>query len=84
MVGFSQGIAAAHNCTMKTIAMLGDYKGYQLKQGDLTCSSMDELSVYNLRRLFANRGGEFMDTTKEKDGNTRPLSVTRVGSEDRV
>lgn len=80
---YVQGIAAAHNCTMKTVAMLGDYKGYQLKQADLTCAHMDQLSVYNLRRLFANRGGEFMDTRKEKNGTTKASSITRIASEGR-
>lgn len=65
---------------MKAVAVLGDYKGYQLKQADLTCAKMDELSVYNLRRLFANSGGEFMDTMKEKDGADQPKSITRVAA----
>jgi len=60
------GIAAAHNCTMKVVAVQGSFKGYQLKQADLTCASLDELTVYNLRRLFANRGSEFMDHMKGK------------------
>lgn len=61
-----QGIAAAHNCTMKAVAVQGDYKGYELKQADLTCSSLNELTIYNLRRLFSNRGAEFMDYHKEQ------------------
>ena len=61
------GIAAAHNCTMKAVALQGYFKGYQLKQADVTCASLNELSVYNLRRLFANRGAEFMDNLKGKD-----------------
>lgn len=70
------GIAAAHNCTMKAVAVQGYFKGYQLKQADVTCASLDELTVYNLRRLFANRGCEFMDhlkansTTPKKRENT--------------
>ena len=40
------------------------HPGYQLKQADLTCSSLSELSVYNIRRLFANRGADFMDKKK--------------------
>jgi hypothetical protein len=31
----------------------GAHKHYQLQQADLTCSSLDELTVYNIRRLFA-------------------------------
>ncbi|KAL3162902.1 hypothetical protein ABBQ32_009347 [Trebouxia sp. C0010 RCD-2024] len=55
------GITAAHNCTMKAVAIQGAHKGYHLQAADLTCSAMSELSVYNVRRLFANRGYEAMD-----------------------
>ena len=41
--------------------MQGAHKGYQLQAADLTCSALSELSVYNVRRLFANRGYEAMD-----------------------
>eukprot|EP01024_Parvocaulis_polyphysoides_P022682 TRINITY_DN21032_c0_g2_i2.p1 TRINITY_DN21032_c0_g2~~TRINITY_DN21032_c0_g2_i2.p1 ORF type:complete len:322 (-),score=14.21 TRINITY_DN21032_c0_g2_i2:288-1196(-) len=63
-----KGITAGHNCSMKVVAVLGDYKAYQLKGADLTCSSMNELTVYNIRRLFANRGNEFMDWRKQQLG----------------
>jgi HAD superfamily hydrolase (TIGR01509 family) len=68
------GIVAAHNCTMKAVAIQGFHPGYALKQADLTCSSLGDLSVYNVRRLFANRGSEFMDLRKD------PTAVTaKVG-----
>ncbi|GMH32602.1 hypothetical protein BSKO_00436 [Bryopsis sp. KO-2023] len=73
-------VAAAHNCTMKAVAVHGDFKGYQLKQADLTCSTLNELSVYNLRRLFANRGWEFMDTIKEKDSSGGGIGQTRIAA----
>ena len=41
--------------------MQGAHKGWELKQADLTVAGLDELTVYNLRRLFAQRGEEFMD-----------------------
>lgn len=59
--GSPAGITAAHNCTMKAVAVQGAHKGYQLQAADLTCSALSELSVYNVRRLFANRGYEAMD-----------------------
>jgi hypothetical protein len=31
------------------------YPAYQLKQADVTCGSLNELAVYNLRRLFAQQ-----------------------------
>jgi len=70
------GIAAAHNCTMKAVAVQGYFKGYQLKQADVTCASLDELSVYNLRRLFANRGSEFMDHQKTRDSPRKKRDST--------
>ncbi|DBA94566.1 TPA: hypothetical protein ACH3X1_002151 [Trebouxia sp. C0004] len=59
--GSPAGITAAHNCTMKAVAVQGAHKGYQLQAADLTCSALSELSVYNVRRLFANCGYEAMD-----------------------
>ena len=38
---------------MQAVAVQGAHKHYQLQQADLTCSSLDELTVYNIRRLFA-------------------------------
>ncbi|GAB4824176.1 hypothetical protein N2152v2_011222 [Parachlorella kessleri] len=65
-------VTAAHNCTMKAVAIQGPLPGYQLKNADLTCSSLGELTVYNLRRLFANRGAEFMDLRKQALGKRPP------------
>lgn len=45
----------------QAVAIQGAHKGYHLQAADLTCSAMSELSVYNVRRLFANRGYEAMD-----------------------
>lgn len=55
----------------------GAYRPHQLKAADITCSSLTELSVINLRRMFANMGQEFMDLKKQQknddddDGNRR-------------
>ena len=46
---------------VQAVAVQGAHKGYQLKQADLTVAALDELTVYNIRRLFALRGAEFMD-----------------------
>lgn len=61
-------IAAAHNCTMRSIAVLGPHTGPELRAADLTIGSMTELTVYNLRRLFANKGSDFMDLKKARIG----------------
>eukprot|EP01023_Acetabularia_acetabulum_P004675 TRINITY_DN11998_c0_g1_i1.p1 TRINITY_DN11998_c0_g1~~TRINITY_DN11998_c0_g1_i1.p1 ORF type:complete len:362 (-),score=45.14 TRINITY_DN11998_c0_g1_i1:243-1328(-) len=72
-----RGITAGHNCSMKVVAVLGDYKAYQLKGADLTCSSMSELAVYNIRRLFANRGTEFMDLRQQQLGTRQLINPKR-------
>ena len=41
--------AAAHNCSMKAVAVMGAHTAFALKNADLTCASMAELSVYNIR-----------------------------------
>lgn len=38
---------------------------YDLEQADLAVGSFNELSVINLRRLFAHRGSNFMDLQKQ-------------------
>lgn len=43
----------------------GAYRPHQLKAADITCSSLTELSVINLRRMFANMGHELMDLQKQ-------------------
>eukprot|EP00879_Flechtneria_rotunda_P014666 GHRR01015326.1.p2 GENE.GHRR01015326.1~~GHRR01015326.1.p2 ORF type:complete len:126 (+),score=43.20 GHRR01015326.1:616-993(+) len=58
------GITAAHNCTFKAVAVQGMYRPRQLKAADITCSSLTELTVINMRRLFANMGSEWMDLQK--------------------
>ena len=55
---------------VQAVAVQGAHKGYQLQAADLTCSAMSELSVYNVRRLFANRGYEAMDLRHQFVGNT--------------
>ncbi|OAE35297.1 hypothetical protein AXG93_392s1460 [Marchantia polymorpha subsp. ruderalis] len=62
-----RGITAAHNCTMKAVALIGSHPAYDLTQADLAVSSFTELSVINLRRLFANKGTEFMDLQKQPE-----------------
>jgi beta-phosphoglucomutase-like phosphatase (HAD superfamily) len=61
-------MAAAHNCTMRCIAVIGTHTAPQLRSADLTISSMTELSVMNIRRLFANSGMQFMDLKRQRTG----------------
>ncbi|KAG1338973.1 putative 5-amino-6-(5-phospho-D-ribitylamino)uracil phosphatase, chloroplastic [Cocos nucifera] len=60
-----RGITAAHNCTMMAVALIGAHPAYELVQADLAVASFSELSVINLRRLFAHKGLSFMDLQKQ-------------------
>ena len=57
------GVTAAHNCTMKAVAV----QGRHLQTADLSVVSLSELAVYNIRRLFANRQSEFMTLQQAAD-----------------
>ena len=56
--------AELSNHDVQAVAVQGTHPAYKLGQADLTCSSLSELSVYNIRRLFATRGSDFMDKKK--------------------
>jgi len=54
------GVAAAHNASMRAVAVLqgGDgYGAHELRSADATVARLDELRVIQLRRLFANGVG---------------------------
>jgi beta-phosphoglucomutase-like phosphatase (HAD superfamily) len=77
-------MAAAHNCTMRCIAVIGTHTAPQLRSADLTITTMTELSVMNIRRLFANSGTQFMDLKKQRTGqgtNKRKLRHATDGEE---
>ncbi|XP_023544709.1 5-amino-6-(5-phospho-D-ribitylamino)uracil phosphatase, chloroplastic-like isoform X1 [Cucurbita pepo subsp. pepo] len=76
-----RGITAAHNCTMMAIALIGAHPAYDLVQADLAVASFNELSVINLRRLFANKGSTFMELQKqnvEKAPSKRKLTIDTI------
>jgi len=72
-----ESITAAHNCTMRAVAVVGRSTAPQLSNADLTIVDFEELTIYNLRRLFANRGSDFMDLKKAK-GYDSPRNKPRV------
>ena len=54
---------------------------YDLGQADLAVAGFNELSVINLRRLFANNGSTFMDMQKqivEKSPPKRKLTIDTI------
>ncbi|TXG50003.1 hypothetical protein EZV62_025878 [Acer yangbiense] len=76
-----RAITAAHNCTMMAVALIGVHPAYELVQADLAVASFNELSVINLRRLFANKGSTFMDRQKqiiEKTPPKRKLTIDTI------
>ncbi|CAI9762290.1 unnamed protein product [Fraxinus pennsylvanica] len=76
-----RGITAAHNCTMMAVALIGAHPAYDLGQADLAVASFNELSVINLRRLFAHKGSSFMELEKQIIESTplrRKLTVDTI------
>ncbi|XP_010253158.1 PREDICTED: uncharacterized protein LOC104594535 [Nelumbo nucifera] len=76
-----RGITAAHNCTMMAVALIGAHPAYELVQADIAVASFSELSVINLRRLFAHKGSAFMDLQKqiiEKAPSKRKLTIDTI------
>ncbi|RWR79025.1 haloacid dehalogenase-like hydrolase superfamily protein [Cinnamomum micranthum f. kanehirae] len=76
-----RGITAAHNCTMMAVALIGAHPAYELVQADLAVATFSELSVINLRRLFAHKGSAFMDLQKqtvEKSPPRRKLTIDTI------
>uniref|UniRef100_A0A6N2KSB4 Uncharacterized protein n=5 Tax=Saliceae TaxID=238069 RepID=A0A6N2KSB4_SALVM len=66
---------------MMAVGLIGAHPAYDLVQADLAVASFNELSVINLRRLFANKGSTFMDRQKEiveKSPPKRKLSVDTI------
>ncbi|GLI71252.1 hypothetical protein VaNZ11_016375 [Volvox africanus] len=76
-----EAVTAAHNCTMKAVAVAvsPDHPAYKLRSADVTVASLDQLTVYNLRRLFANSGDEFMDLRKQRSDD-RPSIKKRISN----
>mmetsp|Transcript_29317 Transcript_29317/g.64917 ORF Transcript_29317/g.64917 Transcript_29317/m.64917 type:complete len:374 (+) Transcript_29317:87-1208(+) len=75
-----QGITAAHNCTMKAVAVRSAYPAYSLKQADLTVTKLSDLTVYNIRRLFAQQGSEFMAQCKQRDDDSNNNKKKKITS----
>ncbi|CAI9091840.1 OLC1v1026939C1 [Oldenlandia corymbosa var. corymbosa] len=73
-----RGITAAHNCTMMAVALIGAHPAYALEQADLAVASFNELSVINLRRLFAHNGFAFMDMQKQIVEKSPPRRKLRI------
>lgn len=71
-------IVAAHNCTMKAVAVCTAYPAYQLKQADLTVARLSDLTVYNMRRLFASQGSEFMEYCKQVSNENNKAKKRRT------
>ena len=55
-------------------------QGRHLKQADLSVGSLSELAVFNIRRLFANRGSEFMALQQKAADQPAPKRRIRNGT----
>ena len=66
------GVAAAHNASMRAVAVSGaEHSAHELRSADATVSRLDELRVIQVRRLFSSGGAEgapgaFMGKQKER------------------
>ncbi|GAX74726.1 hypothetical protein CEUSTIGMA_g2173.t1 [Chlamydomonas eustigma] len=71
-------ITAAHNCTMKAVAVCSAYPAYNLKTADLTVPRLSELTVYNIRRLFAAQGTDFMEYCRQTSDDLNKNKKKRI------
>ncbi|KAL6766752.1 hypothetical protein ACKKBG_A37205 [Auxenochlorella protothecoides x Auxenochlorella symbiontica] len=72
-------VTAAHNCSMRAAAVAGKHPAYALAAADVTVASLADLSVVNVRRLFADAGTQRMDLCKQEaraEGRSRPRRAT--------
>lgn len=53
-----RGVTAAHNTSMRAVGLTTLLPAYELTQADLIVSRLDDLTIQNVRRLFANQGME--------------------------
>lgn len=51
-----EGIAAAHDISARCVAVLGLHTAWELQSADLTVPALEELTTYNIRRLFSSVG----------------------------
>ena len=60
-------VAAAHNASMAAVGVASPrHPAWTLAGADLQVGRFDDLTVQNVRRLFAARGAGFMDLAKER------------------
>ncbi|KAJ9507834.1 hypothetical protein QJQ45_019257 [Haematococcus lacustris] len=76
------GITAAHNASMKVVALASPAcPAYRLRAADVTVSSFSSLTIYSIRRLFANSGCELGDlSTQAADGRSSNRRRTATGT----
>jgi len=56
-----EGISAAHDISARCVAVLGLHTAWELQSADLTVPALDDLTTYNIRRLFSSVGDAPMD-----------------------
>jgi len=75
-------VAAAHNASMRAVGVAGaGARPADLAAADATVLRLDELSVINIRRLFAaagTEGGPWMDLARERGGGEARRPPPRV------
>lgn len=61
-------ILAARDVEMKCVALMGHHARYELCAADVTVGGWDDLSVVNLRRMFADAPGEELELQVDVNG----------------
>ncbi|CAM9268043.1 unnamed protein product [Phaeothamnion confervicola] len=77
------GMMQAHEADMRGVALVGVFPVYELAVADATTRRLDELLVYNVRRLFADRpyesesGGMQLQLQTQPEAKRKTRTMTR-------
>jgi hypothetical protein len=69
---------------LQAVAVARQHPVYKLRTADMTCMNLSDLAVYNVRRLFANSGEEFMDLRKQRANQSDNNNNNSTGRRRRV
>lgn len=73
-----EGISAARDISAQVVAVLGSYAAWELQSADMTIRAMDELTIFNIRRLFSEVGeGNAPDAEPEMELETQTAKRRR-------
>lgn len=71
------GISAAHDVSSLIVTVLGEHKAWELASSDLMVASLDQLTTYNVRKLFSQVGEGSIESQLELE--KEPAKPSRWG-----